>query len=79
MSFYRLRSGSQCPPREALRIIVTAAIACQYRRIVISLYEFAAGGHVAMYFKRDVHDSYNVKVDASNARMVWSHEGMIHP
>lgn len=32
-----------------------------------------------MDVKRDVHDSYNVKVDAANARTVWSHRGLIDP
>jgi 4-hydroxyacetophenone monooxygenase len=49
---------------------------CQVRYTMRAIKCLIEEGHAAMDVRRDVHDSYNVKVDAANARMVWSHKGM---
>ncbi|MCZ6462904.1 MAG: 4-hydroxyacetophenone monooxygenase, partial [Proteobacteria bacterium] len=49
---------------------------CQLRYIMGCLKALLEGGFAAMEVRRDVHDAFNEKLDATLARMVWSHPGM---
>jgi 4-hydroxyacetophenone monooxygenase len=44
---------------------------CEVRYVMDSLRTVLAGGHKALECRRDVHDRYNVEVDAENLRMAW--------
>jgi 4-hydroxyacetophenone monooxygenase len=44
---------------------------CEVRYVMDSLRTVLAGGHRALECRRDVHDRYNVEVDAENLRMAW--------
>ena len=49
---------------------------CQLRYIMGCLKALLEGGFAAMEVRQDVHDAFNEKLDATLARMVWSHPGM---
>ena len=44
---------------------------CEVRYVLDHLRTVLAQGHRALDVKADVHDAYNVEVDAENCRMVW--------
>lgn len=49
---------------------------CQVNYIVQALQILAHGLYSAVDVRKDVHDAYNDRVDAQNAKMVWAHGGM---
>ncbi len=49
---------------------------CQVRYICQALREMLEHDLATLDVKRDVHDAYNVKVDAACQRMVWAHPGV---
>ena len=44
---------------------------CEVRYVMDCIKTVLAGGHKALDVRRDVHDRYNVEVDAENLRMAW--------
>jgi 4-hydroxyacetophenone monooxygenase len=44
---------------------------CEIRYILGCLELLLEGGHAALDVKPDVHDAFNARVDAGNARMAW--------
>jgi 4-hydroxyacetophenone monooxygenase len=44
---------------------------CEVRYVMDCIKTVLAGGHKALDCRRDVHDRYNVEVDAENLRMAW--------
>ena len=48
----------------------------QMHYVMSALDQMFAGGFGAVEVKRNVHDAYNVEVDAAHENMVWSHQGM---
>jgi 4-hydroxyacetophenone monooxygenase len=44
---------------------------CEVRYVMDCLRTVLAGDHVALECRREVHDRYNVEVDAENLRMAW--------
>jgi 4-hydroxyacetophenone monooxygenase len=49
---------------------------CGVRHMMLCLRELLEGGHQAIECRPHVYESYNGKVDAMHARMVWTHKGM---
>ena len=49
---------------------------CAVRHMMLALREMLEGDKRAIECKREVYESYNAKVDAMHARMVWTHKGM---
>ncbi|MET2829285.1 flavin-containing monooxygenase [Mesorhizobium shangrilense] len=49
---------------------------CQVNYIVQALQILATGEYSAVDVRKDVHDAYNERVDAQNAKMVWTHQGV---
>jgi 4-hydroxyacetophenone monooxygenase len=49
---------------------------CGVRYMMLALRELVESGRRAIECKREVYESYNRKVDAEHARMVWTHKGM---
>jgi 4-hydroxyacetophenone monooxygenase len=49
---------------------------CQVRYVTLLLREMLERGATEAEVRRDVHDSYNARVDAEHAELVWSHPGM---
>jgi 4-hydroxyacetophenone monooxygenase len=52
---------------------VVFMLECQVDYVVRAIAAMLSGGYVAMECRRDVHDEYNVRVDAENEHMVWRH------
>jgi 4-hydroxyacetophenone monooxygenase len=51
---------------------------CQVRYIMGCLATVIGGGHAAMECRQDVHDDYNVRLQAELDTMVWSHPSIAH-
>jgi 4-hydroxyacetophenone monooxygenase len=49
---------------------------CGVRHMMLALRELLESGHRSIECKREVYETYNRKVDAMHARMVWTHKGM---
>ncbi len=49
---------------------------CQVNYIIQALQILAEGEYDAVDVRKDVHDAYNDRVDAQNAKMVWAHQGV---
>ncbi len=49
---------------------------CQVNYIVQALQILAKGKYSAIDVRQEVHDGYNDRVDAQNAKMVWAHQGV---
>ncbi len=50
-------------------------VECQLDYLVDLLVKMRREGAAAVDCKQDIHDKYNVEVDAANERMIWSHPG----
>ncbi len=48
-------------------------VECQVRYVMGALVSLIAGGHHALEVRQDVHDAYNVRLQAELDTMVWSH------
>jgi len=46
-------------------------VECQVRYITEALGAMLAGGHQAMTCRDEVHDRYNLEIDAANKQMAW--------
>ncbi len=49
---------------------------CQVRYVMDCLRQMLERGLATIEVRKDVHDSYNERVDAAHERMVWTHGGM---
>jgi 4-hydroxyacetophenone monooxygenase len=49
---------------------------CGVRYMMLALRELVEGGHRSIECRPEVYESYNREVDATHARMVWTHKGM---
>lgn len=49
---------------------------CQVRYVLESLRTMLEGGFASMECREDVHDEYNVAVDAIHSNMIWAHPGV---
>ncbi len=49
---------------------------CQVRYIMECLHALLAGGHATMECRQRVYDAFNLELEQTLARMVWSHPGM---
>jgi 4-hydroxyacetophenone monooxygenase len=49
---------------------------CGVRYMMQALREMLEGGHRSIECRSDIYETYNRKVDAMHARMVWTHQGM---
>ena len=49
---------------------------CGVRHMMQALREMLEGGHRSIECRREIYETYNRKVDAMHARMVWTHKGM---
>ena len=49
---------------------------CQVRYIMGCLHALLAGGHATVECRQRVYDEFNLKLEQTLARMVWSHPGM---
>ncbi|SLN12628.1 flavin-containing monooxygenase [Oceanibacterium hippocampi] len=49
---------------------------CQVRYVLRCLRELLEKGYRSLECRTEVHDAYNDRVDAANARMAWAHPGM---
>jgi 4-hydroxyacetophenone monooxygenase len=49
---------------------------CGVRYMMLALRELLEGGHRSIECRPEVYESYNREVDATHARMVWTHKGM---
>jgi 4-hydroxyacetophenone monooxygenase len=50
---------------------IIVMVECQVRYIVESLGQLLRSGHRTMSCRPEVHDTYNVEIDAGNKQMVW--------
>lgn len=49
---------------------------CQTRYALLALRELIESGHRALDCRPEVHDAFNLRVDARHAQMVWAHPGV---